>query len=150
MSTSNLDIIGSGAYFPITLASVEATDSNGDPTGEILTSWQPLSGDPDLIKQNLTSILTYQIGQRFREEDFGCRVWECLEEPNKDITAFLVRKYIAESISSWEPRIEALEVTSYIDSEALYVQVKFKLNSSNIIDDLEFSYNPTNNTTNVY
>ena len=30
----------------------------------------------------VSSILYYMIGQRFRQENFGSKLWQCIEEPN--------------------------------------------------------------------
>lgn len=151
MNLSKLNTIGSGAGFPVKLSQV--LDSNGDPIyvdGIPSMTWGILEGDVDLIRQNLTSILIFQIGQRFRQENFGTRIWECLEEPNNQAAAFLVKKYIEDGITAWEPRINSLEVTGNRDNDTIYIHIRFKVNQSQSVEELNFEYNPKNNLINAY
>ena len=113
MNLEQLNYIGTGPYFPIKLTTV--LDENGNPEqvvqpdGTIVNkiSWRNLKGDINLIKQNLTSLFTYQLGQRIRQEYFGSRVWECIEEPNTQALSFMIKTFVKNSIVSWEPRIKA-------------------------------------------
>lgn len=96
---NQLNSIGSGAYFPIKLEQAVGSDGKLEsvqlPDGRVVPKigWYILRGDVALIKQNLTAILTYQIGQRFRQEDFGSRTWECLEEPNTSALNLMIKKF---------------------------------------------------------
>lgn len=113
--------------------------------------WYPLMGDISLIKQNLTAILTYQIGQRFRQEDFGSRTWECLEEPNTSALNLMIRNFVKDSISAWEPRIIALKVfTLKPTKESIRLLIYFRVQNSQKVEELNFQYNLNNSTTNVY
>ena len=129
--------IGSGIMFPIQL-----TTSNG------LVTCQPVSGDVDLIKQNLTSILTYQLGQRLRQEDFGTRINECIEEPNDQAMLFLIRRYVTEAISSWEPRLKKVSVETTQDREFINIKLRYTVDQSQSAESLDFSYN--NQTGEIY
>ena len=66
---NQLNTIGSGAYFPIKLEQALGSDGKLEsvqlPDGRVVPKigWYILRGDVALIKQNLTAILTYQIGQ---------------------------------------------------------------------------------------
>ena len=87
MNLEQLNTIGSGGYFPIELT--QAQDNKGNnlfiDTNNGLKpkiGWYPIKGTTNLIKQNIISLLIYHIGQRFRQEEFGTRIYECLEEPN--------------------------------------------------------------------
>ena len=53
------DIVGIGVTFPIQLTRNEK--------GE--TGWYPVNGDFKLIRDNISAILYYMIGQRFRQEN---------------------------------------------------------------------------------
>lgn len=92
--------IGKGAYFPITITE----NDNGNQT------WAALNGDIDLIKQNITSLFVTDIGFRCRLEQFGTRLVECLEEPDTQALEFLIELYIKEAITSWEPRVNILDI----------------------------------------
>lgn len=115
------------------------------------TGWYRLEGDVRLIKQNLTSILTYQIGQRFRQEDFGSRTWECLEEPNTSALNLMIKSFVEEGISSWEPRIAALKVlTIKPTKESIKLMIYFRVQDSQKVEELNFQYNLNNYTTDAY
>lgn len=152
-----LNTIGSGAYFPIEISTL--TDENGKPQtvtmpdGKVVVKkgWYIKRGDIDLIKHNLTSILTYQIGQRFRQEDFGTRTWECIEEPNTSALNLMIKNFVKDGISTWEPRIKALKVLTLKPSkESIYLKIYFKVQDSQSVEELNFQYNLNNLTTDVY
>lgn len=154
---NQLNTIGSGAYFPIKLEQSVGKDGKPEsvqlPDGRVVPKigWYILRGDVALIKQNLTAILTYQIGQRFRQEDFGSRTWECLEEPNTSALNLMIRNFVKDSIAAWEPRITALKVLALKPTkESIRLLIYFKVQDSQRIEELNFQYNLNNSTTDVY
>lgn len=154
---NQLNTIGSGAYFPIKLEQALGSDGKPEsvqlPDGRVVPKigWYILRGDVALIKQNLTAILTYQIGQRFRQEDFGSRTWECLEEPNTSALNLMIRNFVKDGIAAWEPRITALKVLALKPTkESIRLLIYFKVQDSQRIEELNFQYNLNNSTTNVY
>lgn len=154
---NQLNTIGSGAYFPIKLEQSVGKDGKPEsvqlPDGRVVPKigWYILRGDVALIKQNLTAILTYQIGQRFRQEDFGSRTWECLEEPNTSALNLMIRNFVKDGIAAWEPRITALKVLALKPTkESIRLLVYFKVQDSQRIEELNFQYNLNNSTTDVY
>lgn len=154
---NQLNIIGSGAYFPIKLEQSVGKDGKPEsvqlPDGRVVPKigWYILRGDVALIKQNLTAILTYQIGQRFRQEDFGSRTWECLEEPNTSALNLMIRNFVKDGIAAWEPRITALKVLALKPTkESIRLLIYFKVQDSQRIEELNFQYNLNNSTTDVY
>ena len=120
MESINLDVIGRGVTYPIIL-------TYGD---DGKTGWRPISSDK-LIGHNLSSVLNYSIGQRFREEDFGTRLWECLEEPNTQALAFLVDQFLKDCISKWEPRITYKSSTITRDGSKLHILITYVINYTN-------------------
>lgn len=154
---NQLNTIGSGAYFPIKLEQSVGKDGKPEsvqlPDGRVVPKigWYILRGDVALIKQNLTAILTYQIGQRFRQEDFGSRTWECLEEPNTSALNLMIRNFVKDGIAAWEPRITALKVLALKPTkESIRLLIYFKVQYSQRIEELNFQYNLNNSTTDVY
>lgn len=93
------NIIGKGPTFPIKL-SQNADDETG---------WYPEDGTIDLLKSDLTSLIAYQVGQRIRQESYGTRLSELLEEPNTTVLDHLVKTFISSSISIWEPRVKPID-----------------------------------------
>lgn len=154
---NQLNSIGSGAYFPIKLEQAVGSDGKLEsvqlPDGRVVPKigWYILRGDVALIKQNLIAILTYQIGQRFRQEDFGSRTWECLEEPNTSALNLMIRNFVKDGIAAWEPRITALKVLALKPTkESIRLLIYFKVQDSQRIEELNFQYNLNNSTTDVY
>lgn len=154
---NQLNTIGSGAYFPIKLEQSVGKDGKPEsvqlPDGRVVPKigWYILRGDVALIKQNLTAILTYQIGQRFRQEDFGSRTWECLEEPNTSALNLMIRNFVKDGIAAWEPRITALKVLALKPTkESIRLLIYFKVQDSQRIEELNFQYNLNNSTADVY
>lgn len=154
---NQLNTIGSGAYFPIKLEQPVGKDGKPEsvqlPDGRVVPKigWYILRGDVALIKQNLTAILTYQIGQRFRQEGFGSRTWECLEEPNTSALNLMIRNFVKDGIAAWEPRITALKVLALKPTkESIRLLIYFKVQDSQRIEELNFQYNLNNSTTDVY
>lgn len=132
---SKINSIGTGAYFPIELT--EQSDGT--------TSWKAISGDIRLINHNLISIFNTQIGELIRNENFGTRLWECLEEPNNQALELLVRNFCRDSIESWEPRIKFLDSNIMRSSTTLKINLNYQLKSDQSVQELNFSYNTTTN-----
>lgn len=114
--------IGVGAGFPIYL-------SHND-QGQTL--WKPLEGDINLINQNIASILNYSLGQRLRQEDFGSRLWEVIEEPNHQSRDFLIRRFIKDSLEEFEERIRLTDVVLTRQNSFLHIEIKFTIKKTNI------------------
>lgn len=113
-------VIGKGVLFPIQLTKNEK--------GEV--GWYPVNGDINLLYNNLSALLWYDIGQRIRQEDFGTRLWECIEEPNTQALSFLVRDFIKQSFDKYEFRITFLDAkTSRRDAE-IHIEMRYKLNET--------------------
>ena len=156
MNAKQLNSIGSGAYFPIQLETVLGPDGKPEkvitPEGKEVDkiSWRPLQGDMRLIKQNIIAILTFQIGQRFRQEWFGSRIWECIEEPNTEVTAFVVRDFLKSAISIWEPRVIALSTKVTRNQSTLGINLRFMVNYSQSVQEINFNYDLYNGTSYAY
>lgn len=148
MDLSQLNTIGSGAYFPIILSDVKVTGKDGKDV--IYKSWKPLYGSTDLVKQNLVALINYQLGFRFRQENFGTRIWECIEEPNTVVIETLVKEFLQSSISSWEPRVKAINVKVTHQQEKLYIKLWYSIKGNQNVNELDFQYNPSNDISNVY
>ena len=62
------------------------------------------------IARSVSNIVFTLPGEKFFEEDFGCRISASLFENMDDITANLIKDEITESIENFEPRVNLLEV----------------------------------------
>ena len=138
MAADNLNskVIGKGALFPIVLS----TNKEGK------TGWYPADGDRALIVNNLNGILIYMIGERFRQEDFGTRLWECIEEPNNQAQAFLINTFLKEAISLYEDRINYKEAIISRSGNKLHIEMHYTLKQSNEEKSLGITYNNLTNS----
>lgn len=133
MNNTLKEAIGVGAGFPIFLTQNEYG----------LTSWQPLEGDINLINQNIASILNYQLGQRIRQEDFGGRLWEAIEEPNNQASEFLVRRFIKDALKEWEERITVTDVKITRTGSKMNIEILFRVNKTNVVSDISANVDTT-------
>lgn len=126
-----LDIqIGSGALYPINLQE----NSRGQ------TGWYPVSGSKDLILHNINSVIQYELGFRMRQEDFGTRLWECIEEPNTQAQAFLVNQFIKQAFTKWEDRIVITNTEIFREGTKLQIKIFYDIKNTNQSDVIGASY----------
>ena len=123
-------IIGSGVLFPIIL-----TENTRGETG-----WDPVTGTPDLILHNINSVIQYEIGFRIRQEDFGTRLWECIEEPNTQAQAFLVNQFVKQALTKWENRISITKTELIRQNTKLSIVIHYTVKDTNIGDVVGATY----------
>jgi len=123
-------IIGSGVLFPIIL-----TENTRGETG-----WYPVTGTPDLILHNINSVIQYEIGFRIRQEDFGTRLWECIEEPNTQAQAFLVNQFVKQALTKWENRISITKTELIRQNTKLSIVIHYTVKDTNIGDVVGATY----------
>ena len=126
----NIAAIGIGAIFPIEL---EENDQGQ-------TGWYPVYGDSKLIEENIKALLLYEIGQRLRQEDFGTRLIEVLEEPNTALS-FLIREYIMQALNKYESRVLITKISSTRLNQKLHILLEFKIIELNLDSFIEAQYN---------
>lgn len=131
MDKINKNPMGRGATYPIYLTK----DDQGN------TGWHVSSKGINLIENNLCSLLSYELGQRIRQEEFGTRLWECLEEPNTQALNFLVNTFLREAISRWEDRIEYQRSEINRDHHKLYIKLFYKVKATNLVNSASVEYN---------
>ena len=128
---ANIAAIGIGAIFPIEL---EENDQGQ-------TGWYPVYGDSRLIEENIKALLLYEIGQRLRQEDFGTRLIEVLEEPNTSALSFLIREYIMQALNKYESRVLITKISSTRLNQKLHILLEFKIIELNLDSFIEAQYN---------
>lgn len=122
--------IGSGALFPIVLEK----NSRGQ------TGWYPVSGSKDLILHNINSIIQYEIGSRIRQEDFGTRLWECIEEPNTQVQSFLVNQFVKQALTKWEDRIIITNTDLIRQGSSITVEIHYDIKNTNQSESISATY----------
>lgn len=83
--------IGTGVAFPIAI----------DIRGSLKTSAEARN-----IEESIRIILGTKIGERVYRPNFGCRLSELAFSPLETRTLLLVRLYVEEALTTWEPRID--------------------------------------------
>lgn len=121
--------IGSGVIYPIILK----TSDNG-------SGWYPVTGTPNLILHNINSIIQYELGFRIRQEDFGTRLLECIEEPNTQAQAFLVDQFVKQALTKWENRINITRTEISKSGTNLSIYVHYTIKNTNFGDVIEATY----------
>lgn len=160
--------IGTGITFPIQLTTQKDKEGNDilipkvDTNGNVVYGDQgnivmvpkvgcyPVVGSTKLIQNNLTSLFIYQLGERFRQENFGSRLWEAIEEPNDQLLHHMMNLFIKSSIATWEPRIKGLDVILERQREKLKITIKFMVDSSGNVENLILEYNSTTTESYAY
>lgn len=115
----------SGLIFPLVLTSGRHT----------------LSEYMDLIKSSLKIILSWPMYTRFYEGEFGSRIHEVIEEPNDDILVNLIRRFVIDSISTWEKRIELTNLSIFRQApEKLTIDLTYRIRELNLEDNFYYNY----------
>lgn len=127
-------LIGKGPLFPIQLTTNEQ--------GKV--GWYPVDGDPELVKENITALLYYMIGQRIRQETFGTRLWECIEEPNVQALSFLIKDFLTTALTTWEGRIILQDIQTARAGSKLNILVTYAINGTNSSQFINIEYDLTN------
>lgn len=123
-------VIGSGALYPIQLEQ----NSSGK------RGWYPVTGSKDLILHNINSVIQYELGFRIRQEDFGTRLWECIEEPNTQAQAFLVYQFVKQALTKWENRIMITKTDLIREGTKLTIQIYYSIKNTNQTDTVSATY----------
>jgi phage baseplate assembly protein W len=131
--------IGTGLLFPI-----EITKNSDGKTG-----WYPVEGDSKLIENNLEAIFLHQIGFRFREEDFGSRIWECLEEQNTQAQSFLINRFMRDCFETWEGRITYKGTSISREGSKLKLEFTYSINGNSSSKTGTITYDSSNNTLSI-
>lgn len=122
--------IGSGVLFPFSI-----TKNASGATGVY-----PVKGTTDLILHNINSVIQYELGFRIRQEDFGTRLWECIEEPNTQAQAFLVNQFVKQALLKWENRIAITNTELIRQGTKLSIFIHYNIKNTNFGDVVGATY----------
>jgi phage baseplate assembly protein W len=108
---------------------------------KLLDGHHVFTQDLDLIKASIKIILSWPLKTRFFNGDFGSRIYEVIEEPNDDILITIVRRFIIDSISRWEQRIELVSMDILRpEVSKLTVNLVYRIKDLDIQDSLFYTY----------
>jgi len=108
--TSSSSPIGQGVSFPI------AADVRGN---------LQLSSEARNLEESIRVILGTKLGERVYRPNFGCRLSELAFAPLETRTLLLVRLYVEEALTTWEPRIDLEGV--YTEPNPIQGQVRITI-----------------------
>ena len=98
------------------------------------------------IARSVRNIVFTLPGEKFFEEDFGCRISASLFENMDDITASIIKDEITESIENFEPRVNLLEVQVIpeFDNNQFDVLIIYEIIGTDVpIQELQFALQST-------
>lgn len=64
----------------------------------------------DLLNSDLTTLITWPLGNRFLLGEFGSRIFDLIEEPNNDALKSLLRTFVQDAVAEWETRLIFVDV----------------------------------------
>jgi len=114
-----------GLIFPLGLSSGKHVISEGE----------------DLIKSSIQIILSWPLFTREYVDDFGSRVHEALEDQNDEVLITLIKKFVVDSITKWEKRVELKKMTfERPNNERLIVDLLYRIKDINIENTLHYTF----------
>lgn len=95
----------------------------------------------ELIEASLKTILAWPLDHRIFLPEFGSRVEEVLESPNDQILSTLIRRFVIDSLSTWEKRVELLGLDiSRPTHESIVINLTYRVRELNIENGFEYTY----------
>lgn len=114
-----------GLVFPLELSSGKHVISEGE----------------DLIKSSIRIILSWPLFTCEYEDGFGSRIHEALEDQNDEVLITLIKKFVVDSITKWEKRVELKKMTfERPNNERLIVDLLYHIKDINIEDTLRYTF----------
>jgi phage baseplate assembly protein W len=130
MATSTLrrPFLGTGWKFPLQVT----------PTGGIATS-----SEEQKIEESILLVLSTAPGERLMLPDFGCGIHDLVFSPNNSSTITTVVDLVRRSLTTYEPRIDVIEVTAQTSTEQqnlLLIRVDYRVRDNNAMANLVYPF----------
>ncbi len=122
------DFLGRGWSFPVGLA---------------LDDEIAMVEDAEDIRQSIRIILETDPGERVMRPDFGAGLRRLLFEPITTNTLALVRHRVEEALTTWEPRIDVIDVNVSADEAAsgrLLITIDYSIRATNTFYNLVYPF----------
>jgi uncharacterized protein len=122
------EFLGTGWKFPLGVT----------PGGRIA-----LARQEQRIEEAVYHILATAQGERVMRPDFGCGVHDLVFAPNSATTLGRVKQDVLQALVRYEPRIDVLEVSTEISTEApnvLLIRVHYRIRANNAIGNLVYPF----------
>ena len=93
------------------------------------------------IKSSIRTIISWPLHTREYVDEFGSRIHEALEDQNDEVLITLVKKFIIDSITKWDRRVELKKMTfARPNNERLVVDLLYYIKDINIEDTLTYTF----------
>jgi len=128
METLRRPFLGIGWKFPLQVT----------PRGAIATS-----SEEQRIEESILLILSTAPGERLMLPDFGCGIHELVFAPNDSGTISKAVDQVRKSLTTYEPRINVLDVTAQISSDQpnlLLIRVDYRVRDNNSMKNLVYPF----------
>ena len=125
---SEKSFLGEGWAFPLQV----------EPTGKIETARYE-----EDIRQAIIIIIGTGHGERLMRPDFGAGLKQLVFEPVNTTTIALVKNTVERALITWEPRIDALEVSVSTDPakrNRLDIEVTYRVRATNAVQNLVYPF----------
>jgi phage baseplate assembly protein W len=101
------------------------------------------------IRNSLINILTNRPGDKVLNPLFGCRIDAYLFEAITDFKASMLGKELLNTIETYEPRIEVLNVSvqPMRDIQTYYIKLVYKIKDKGLLDSITLDLRDNNLTT---
>ena len=128
MLSAQDDFLGRGWSFPVGLA---------------LDDDIAMVEDAEDIRQSIRIILETDPGERVMRPDFGAGLRRLLFEPITTNTLALVQNRVEEALTTWEPRIDVIDVNVSADeapSGRLLITIDYSIRATNTFYNLVYPF----------
>jgi len=100
------------------------------------------SAEAEDVRQSIRIILGTNKGERVMRPEFGANLGKLVFEPLNATTESLARHYVEEALTTWEPRIDQIEVTSEADRPMgrIVFDIGYRIRSSNTFYNLVYPF----------
>ena len=128
MSTARREFLGVGWKFPLQVT----------PGGKIAQARYE-----QRIEESIYLILTTAKGERVMLPNFGCGIHDLVFAPNNTLTRSVVVQNVRQSLVTFEPRIDVLEVSAEeADGEPnlLLIRINYRIRANNALGNLVYPF----------
>jgi phage baseplate assembly protein W len=125
------EFLGTGVGFPVRLA----------PDGGVIAS----AGE-QAVAESIWVILSTAPGERVMRPRFGCEIHRLVFAGDDSGTRALVAHHVTEALTTWEPRIDVLDVRVEGGGDlrtALLISVDYRLRANNAVHNMVYPFYAT-------
>lgn len=81
----------------------------------------------EIIKSSIKMILITKIGERVMTPSFGSRLHQLMFEPNDQVLQSLARRFVADAVQRWEPRIKMINASVASNEHEMSISIFYEI-----------------------